>query len=85
MAAPNAGIGVYQLAATLDAGRNTAHIIRTMPLIIFILIVILIAQIGFWDALGAILGAVLMVVLLVGLLAAIAVFGVLFLLNRLAR
>lgn len=56
-----------------------------MPLILFILVVILIAQIGFWDALGAILGAVLMVVLLVGLVAAIAIFGVLFLLNRLAR
>ena len=36
-----------------------------MPIIIFVLLVILIAQIGFWDTLGAILGAAAMLVLFV--------------------
>ena len=35
-----------------------------MPLLFFILVVILIAQIGFWNTLGAILGAAAMMVLL---------------------
>ena len=36
-----------------------------MPLLIFIILVILIAQIGFWDTLAAILGGVAMIVLFV--------------------
>jgi hypothetical protein len=43
----------------------------------FILLILLIAQIGFWGTLGAILGAVLMLVILFGLAIAAVVVGVL--------
>ena len=46
-----------------------------MPVLFFILLIILIATVGFWKTLGAILGAVAMVVLLVVLIAAVAVVG----------
>lgn len=36
-----------------------------MPIILILLLALLIAQVGFWDALGAILGAAAMVVLFV--------------------
>ena len=42
-----------------------------MPLLFFILIVILIAQVGFWDTFGAILGAAAMMVLFVVLIVAV--------------
>lgn len=42
-----------------------------MPLILFILLIILIAQVGFWNTLGAILGAAAMMVILVILIIAI--------------
>ena len=45
-----------------------------MPLIFFILLVLLIAQVGFWHTLGAILGAVLMMMLLVLLLIAVVIW-----------
>ena len=47
-----------------------------MPLLILLLLVLLIAQIGFWDTLGAILGAVGMVVLLIVLAGAALALGV---------
>ena len=53
-----------------------------MPLLFFILLVILIAQIGFWNTLGAILGAAAMMVLLVVIVAAIVVVGGLFVVRR---
>jgi hypothetical protein len=53
-----------------------------MPLLFFILIVILIAQVGFWNTLGAILGAAAMMVLLVVIVAAIVVVGGLFVAKR---
>jgi hypothetical protein len=54
-----------------------------MPaLILFILIVVLIAHIGFWDTLGAILGAVAMTVLLIGIIAAIVTLGIYLLFRR---
>jgi uncharacterized membrane protein len=53
-----------------------------MPLLFFILVVILIAQIGFWNTLGAILGAAAMMVLLVVIIALIVVIGGLFLAKR---
>jgi len=56
-----------------------------MPLVFFILLVLLIAQVGFWHTLGAILGAVLMLVLLIVLAAGVLVFGILGFLERLAR
>ena len=49
-----------------------------MPLLIFLVLVILIAQIGFWDTLAAILGGVAMIVLFVLLaIALLALVGVL--------
>lgn len=48
-----------------------------MPILFFILLVILIAQIGFWETLGAVLGAVAMVVLFVILAVAVVVVGLL--------
>ncbi|MEP0320736.1 hypothetical protein [Bauldia litoralis] len=46
-----------------------------MPVLFFILLIILIATVGFWKTLGAIVGAVAMVVLLVILIAAVAAIG----------
>ena len=46
-----------------------------MPVLFFILLIILIATLGFWKTLGAIVGAVAMVVLLVILIAAVAAIG----------
>lgn len=56
-----------------------------MPLLLFLILVILIAQLGFWNTLGAILGAAAMLVLL-GLLvvAGLAVAGMI-LADRLRR
>ena len=48
-----------------------------MPILFFILLVILIAQIGFWKTLGAVLGAVAMIVLFVVLGVAVLVVGLL--------
>jgi hypothetical protein len=45
-----------------------------MPLLLFLLLVLLIAQIGFWDTLGALLGAAAMVILFI--LLAVAAVGV---------
>ncbi|WP_169732840.1 hypothetical protein [Azospirillum halopraeferens] len=43
-----------------------------MPIILFLILVVLIAQFGFWDTLQGVLGAVGMVILLLALLAAAA-------------
>lgn len=49
-----------------------------MAALAFLVLVILIAQIGFWDTLSAILGGVVMIVLLVLLAAAlVAIAGIL--------
>ncbi len=56
-----------------------------MPFIIFILIVLLIAQVGFWHALGAIFGAVAMIVLLLVLAEAVLAFAGFWVAGRLAR
>jgi len=51
-----------------------------MPILIFIVLVILIAQVGFWDTFSAILGGVAMIVLFVLLaIALLALAGVLLL------
>ena len=42
-----------------------------MPLILFLILVIMIAQIGFWDTFSAIIGGIAMLVLFVLLLAAL--------------
>ena len=44
-----------------------------MPIILFLLLVILVAQVGFWDTLGAILGAAAVMALFVILLVAVAI------------
>jgi len=49
---------------------------RRMPLLIIVLIAILIAQIGFWDTLGAVLGATAMLLLLVLLIVAVAALSI---------
>jgi hypothetical protein len=46
-----------------------------MRFIFFVLLILLIAQIGFWNTLGAVLGAALMFVLLIPLLLAVAILG----------
>lgn len=56
-----------------------------MPLVIFLILVILIAQIGFWDTFSAILGGALMIVLLVLLLAGLVALGGLLAVRRLRR
>jgi hypothetical protein len=56
-----------------------------MPIIIFILLVILIAQLGFWDTLGAVLGAAAMIVLFVLLAGALVVLAGYLLMRRFRR
>ena len=56
-----------------------------MPILVFIILVILIAQIGFWDTFTAILGGVAMIVLFVLLAIALAVLAGLLLVRRLRR
>lgn len=56
-----------------------------MPLILFVILVILVAQVGFWDTFQAILGGVLMIVLFVLLAAGLLVLGGLLLVRRLRR
>ncbi|CBS88479.1 hypothetical protein [Azospirillum lipoferum] len=53
-----------------------------MPLILLLILAIVIAQIGFWDTLGALLGGVAMIVLLILLLGALAVLGGRYLMSR---
>jgi UPF0716 family protein affecting phage T7 exclusion len=56
-----------------------------MPILLFVILVILIAQLGFWDTFSAILGGVAMIVLFVLLgIALVALAGVL-LLRKLRR
>ena len=51
-----------------------------MPIVIFLILVIMIAQLGFWDTFSAILGGVAMLVLFVLLaIALLALIGVLLL------
>lgn len=56
-----------------------------MKLLFFILLILLIAHIGFWGTLGAVLGAVLMMIILAGLGVAVVVVGVLMLIAASVR
>ena len=56
-----------------------------MPIIVFLILVILIAQIGFWDTFAAILGGAAMLVLFVLLAVALLVLAGLLLTRRLRR
>jgi hypothetical protein len=54
-----------------------------MPILVFIILVILIAQLGFWDTFTAIFGGVAMIVLFVLLAIALVVLACLLLIRRL--
>lgn len=54
-----------------------------MPILLFIVLVILIAQVGFWDTFTAILGGVAMIVLFVLLAIALVVLAGILLARRL--
>jgi hypothetical protein len=56
-----------------------------MPILFFILLVILIAQIGFWDTFGAVLGAAAMMVLFIVLAVAVVAVGLLAFARKLFR
>jgi hypothetical protein len=56
-----------------------------MPILIFLLLVILIAQLGFWDTFSALLGGIAMLVLFVFLAVALVVLAGMMLLRRLRR
>ena len=56
-----------------------------MPLLVFLILVILIAQLGFWDTFSAIIGAVAMIVLFVLLALALVALTGLLLIRRLRR
>jgi hypothetical protein len=56
-----------------------------MPILVFIILVILIAQIGFWDTFTAIVGGVAMIVLFVLLAIALVMLAGLLLVRRLRR
>lgn len=60
-----------------DTGANHTDIWGYfMPLLLVLLLVLLIAQIGFWDTLGALLGAAAMIILFILIaFAAVAVAG----------
>ena len=53
-----------------------------MPILIFLVLVILIAQVGFWDTFSAILGGVAMIVLFVLLAIALLVLAGVVLIRR---
>ncbi len=54
-----------------------------MPIILFVLLVVLVATVGFWDTLAAIFGAALLVVLVVFLgIAMVGLGGYLFVKRR---
>lgn len=53
-----------------------------MPLLLFVLLVVLVATLGFWDALAAILGAAVLAVLVVLLGVALLAVGVMVFLKR---
>lgn len=53
-----------------------------MPLLVFLVLVILIAQLGFWDAFSAVLGGVAMIALFVLLLVALFALAVALIFRR---
>jgi hypothetical protein len=56
-----------------------------MPLLIFLVLIILIAQLGFWDTFQAILGGVAMIVLFILLAIALTVLVVALVVRRMRR
>lgn len=53
-----------------------------MPLIFFLILIILIATVGFWKTLGAIIGAVAMIALLIFLIVLAVALGGVMLMRR---
>ncbi|HEX2527352.1 MAG TPA: hypothetical protein VHL31_13775 [Geminicoccus sp.] len=56
-----------------------------MPVLLVLIFIVLIAQIGFWDTLGAVLGGVAMIVLLIVLAGALLLLGGRYFLTRRRR
>jgi hypothetical protein len=56
-----------------------------MPLLLFVILVVLVAQLGFWDTFSAILGGVAMLVLFVLLAAGLVALAGLLIVRRLRR
>jgi hypothetical protein len=56
-----------------------------MPILIFLILVVMIAQLGFWDTFSAILGGALMIVLLIMLVVGLVALGGLLAVRRLRR
>ena len=56
-----------------------------MPILLIILVIVLVAQIGFWDTLGAMLGAVAVLFLFVLVLAATVALAAYLLYRRVRR
>ena len=78
-------IVAVRCAIVAERERTPIHEDPVMPIILFVILVILIAQVGFWDTFAAILGGAAMLVLFVLLaLALVALAGGL-LLRRLRR
>ena len=78
-------IVAVRCAIVAERERTSIHEDPVMPIILFVILVILIAQIGFWDTFAAILGGAAMLALFVLLaLALVALAGGL-LLRRLRR
>lgn len=53
-----------------------------MPILIILVLIILIAQIGFWDTFQAILGGLAMIILLIVLAASLVALAVYFVIRR---
>ncbi len=56
-----------------------------MPFLVFLLIIVLVAQIGFWNTLAAIFGAIGVIILAIVIVIAIVVFAGLSLMRRAGR
>jgi len=56
-----------------------------LPIILLIILIVLIAQVGFWDTLGAVVGAFAMIVLFALLLAGAAAIAAVLLFRRAKR
>jgi hypothetical protein len=54
----------------------------SMPIVLFLILVIMVAQLGFWDTFSAILGGVAMLALFVLLVIALVAVGVTLILRR---
>jgi uncharacterized membrane protein YkvI len=56
-----------------------------MPILILILLIILVAQIGFWDTLATVLGAIGVLILTLLIAAALVVCAALYVIGRVRR